>query len=315
MNKIPDFRIDNQWVASLRSKKISVDPLKPYLCFNERERTASGKIEDVSALFLTNSECPFKCLMCDLWKYTTNTPTPEGAIPRQIEFALSNLPKTKHLKLYNSGSFFDNCAIPESDYKKIAELVSGFETVIVESHTSFIDQNVIRFEKMIKPNLQVAIGLETIHPKILPLLNKKMTLKDFEESIRFLISHNIYTRAFILLRPPFLTEKEGITWAKKSIDFAFETGVSACTVIPVRAGNGAMDFLSENGYFEQPKIESLENVIEYGIALNRGNVFADLWDLEEFSSCNKCFDQRKKRLIRMNLYQKSYTKISCSCLS
>ena len=313
MNKTPKFRIDNQWITSLRGKKNSVDPFNPYLYFNEKERTASGETEDVSALFLTNSECPFKCLMCDLWKNTTNSPVPEGAIPQQIELALSKLPKTNHLKLYNSGSFFDNRAIPQSDYKKIAKLISGFKTVTVESHTAFINENVLRFNEMIKPELQIAIGLETVHPKILPLLNKKMTLADFENSVKFLVSHKINTRAFILLRPPFLSEEEGVIWAKKSIDFAFESGVSACTVIPVRAGNGAMETLAENGYFEQPEIESLEKVVEYGIGLNRGDVFADLWDLEKFSQCNKCFEKRRERLTQTNLNQKIYPGLNCSC--
>ncbi len=313
MNKTPEFRIDNQWITSLRGKKKSVDPFEPYLCFNEKERTASGETEEVSALFLTNSECPFKCLMCDLWKNTTDLPVPEGAIPQQIELALSKLPKTNHLKLYNSGSFFDNGAIPQSDYEKIAELISGFKTVTVESHTAFINENVLRFNEMLKPELQVAIGLETVHPKVLPLLNKKMTLTDFKDSVKFLGSHKIKTRAFILLRPPFLSEEEGVAWAKKSIDFAFQSGVSACTVIPVRAGNGAMEALSENGYFKQPQIESLEKVVEYGIGLNKGDVFADLWDLEKFSECNKCFGKRRERLSQMNLNKKILPKLNCSC--
>ncbi len=313
MNNQRDFRIDNRWITSLRSRKNSVDPFTPYLYFNEKERTASGKIDDVSALFLTNAECPFKCLMCDLWKNTTDTPVPEGAIAKQIETALSKLPKTNHLKLYNSGSFFDNRAIPSSDYKEIAELISDFKTVTVESHTAFIDEKVVRFREMINPELHVAIGLETVHPEVLPLLNKQMNLIDFEVSTRFLVSNSINTRAFILLRPPFLSEKEGIFWAKKSIDFAFEKGVTACTVIPVRAGNGAMDFLSESGNFKQPKIESLEEVVEYGIKLNRGDVFADLWDIDKFSNCNKCFNRRKERLNKMNLYQKISPGIRCSC--
>ena len=28
-------------------------------------------------------------------------------------------------------------------------------------------------------------------------------------------------RAFILVRPPFLTDAEGLEWAKRSLDFAF----------------------------------------------------------------------------------------------
>lgn len=313
MNRFPDFKIDNQWITSLRGKKNPVDPFKPYAYFIEKERAVSGTVEEVSTILLVNSECLFRCLMCDLWKNTTNGHTPEGAIPAQIKFALSKLPATKHLKLYNSGSFFDTRAIPVNDYEKIALLVDNFETVIVESHPGFINKNSLLFSDLIKPKLQVAIGLETVHPGVLQKLNKKMKLADFERSVRFLSSNGISSRAFILLRPPFLSESEGVSWAKKSIYYAFRTGVTSCTVIPVRSGNGALDALAADNYFEQPDIRSLEEVIEYGIELNKGLVFSDLWDIDSFSSCNKCLERRKKRLFQMNLDQIIYPRITCSC--
>ena len=54
-------------------------------------------------------------------------------IAEQIRWALDQLPPARHIKLYNSGNFFDPNAIPPEDYEQIAELVSGFDTVIVES--------------------------------------------------------------------------------------------------------------------------------------------------------------------------------------
>jgi radical SAM enzyme (TIGR01210 family) len=233
----------------------------------------------------------------------------------QINYALSRLPLTKHLKLYNCGSFFDPKAIPADDYEKIARLVDHFETVIVESHPVFIGKNSLFFRDLLKPSLQVAIGLETVNPEILSRLNKHMTLSDFEHSVRFLTSHGVSTRVFILLRPPFLSETEGVYWAKKSIDFAFSTGVASCSVIPVRSGNGALEVLAKSNYFSQPGIKSLEQVIEYGIGLKLGSVFADLWDIDRFSSCPECLDMRKERLIKMNLNQRIYPPVNCSCSS
>lgn len=313
MSRFADFIIDNQWVTSQRGKKNPVDPYRPYAFFVEKELRGPGLLEEVSTILLTNNECPFRCLMCDLWKNTTDSPVPIGAIPEQIKFALSSLPPTKHLKLYNSGSFFDTRAIPEDDYRKIASLVENFTSVTIESHPFFLGENTLHFLDLIKPALQVAIGLETIHPDVLPRLNKNMDLTEFRNSVTFLATHEITTRAFILLRPPFLTESEGILWAKKSIDYAFSVGVDTCILIPVRSGNGALEVLSGEKYFEEPNIKSLEKVIEYGIRLEAGLVFADLWDIDRFSSCDKCLDMRKNRLARMNLYQTIYPQINCSC--
>lgn len=314
MSKFPEFRIDNQWITSHRGKKNVVDPDLPYHYFVEQECLIPGTIDYVSTIFLTNSECPFRCLMCDLWKNTTDNPVQHGAIPAQIQYALTRLPLTKHLKLYNSGNFFDPGAIPVDDYEKISQLIKHFKTVTVESHPAFIGKNSLLLQELLKPaNMQVAIGLETVHPEILPMLNKHMTLHDFEHSVSFLTSHGISTRAFILLRPPFLSEAEGVYWAKKSIDFAFNAGVASCSVIPVRSGNGALDILVENNFFSQPDIQSLEQVIEYGIGLKSGFVFADLWDIDRFSSCPECLDMRKERLTKMNLNQRIYPAVNCSC--
>lgn len=313
MSEKIDLLINDEWIVSTRGRKNQVDPQKPYGWMVEKERTFSGLIEDTGIIFLTNRECAFHCLMCDLWKNTTDKSVPAGAIPNQIRFAMEKMPKVKHIKLYNSGSFFDTRAIPREDWAEIASLLKDFETVIVESHPRLINEKCLNFRDMLKPELQVAIGLETVHPEILPKLNKQMTTKDFRNSVGFLSKHGILSRAFILLRPPLLSESEGTYWAERSIDFAFESGIECCTVIPVRPGNGAMDLLTEMGHFNIPDIHSLETVLEYGIRQNKGRVFADVWDLGLFSKCEKCLSKRTERLIQMNLKQKIISTVGCEC--
>ncbi len=313
MSRLPGFPMDARWIRSMRGEKSSVDPYLPYGWFNERELDIQGSVREVSAILLSNRECPFTCLMCDLWIHTTDETLPVGAIASQIEYALKKLDSASHLKLFNSGSFFDPRAIPVEDYSQIAALSSNFDQVLVESHTAFIGEECLEFDRMLKGQLQVAIGLETVHPEILPGLNKTMSLEDFKKSVGFLQSKGISSRAFILLHPPFLSEAEGQEWACRSIDFAFACGVDVCSVIPVRSGNGALDILAQDGYFQEPAIESLERVVEYGIKLNKGMVLADLWDLERFSACTQCFEARKERLNRMNLTQELRKQIECSC--
>jgi len=313
MNEITEPQITDKWIVKGRGNKNPVDPFIPYGWLVEKERTASGKIEDTAIIFLTNSECPYHCLMCDLWKNTTDIPVPKGAIPYQIEYALNRMAPAKHLKLYNSGSFFDERAIPAADYKAIASLISGFETVIVESHPKLIGKKCLAFGDLLKPELQVALGLETVHPVVLEKLNKKMTTADFATATSLLTKHGILSRAFVLLRPPFLSEEEGVFWAEQTIEFAFNAGAECCTVIPVRGGNGAMDLLKEKGLFTPPHIQSLEKVLDYGIGLKRGRVFADTWDLGLFSSCNVCRDKRITRITEINMSQRISNAVICTC--
>ncbi|MEN8229112.1 MAG: radical SAM protein [Bacteroidota bacterium] len=315
MSKQQDLPINDHWIRGFRGKKNRVDPFRPYHFLVEKERTLSGTIEDVITIFLTNRECRFTCLMCDLWKNTTHRPVPPGAIPAQIEWALEQLPAARHIKLYNSGNFFDPGAIPPADYPGIAALVKSFDTVIVENHPLLTGERCLEFSRMIRPQLQVAMGLETIHPEVLQKLNKKMKPEEFQRSVSFLKENGISSRAFILLRPPFLTEEEGIHWAKKSLMYAFESGTDSCTVIPTRAGNGAMEHLQQNGLFAPPQLQSLEELHAYGIGLHAGPVFADTWNLEQFSRCDLCFDQKRHRIEQMNLLQGILPPVTCSCES
>jgi radical SAM enzyme (TIGR01210 family) len=311
MNEI--VLLDDAAILALRGPKNTVDPWRPHAFLVEPERTANGIVEDVATIFLTNRECPFRCLMCDLWKFTTDARVPVGAIPAQIRYALERLPQAPNIKLYNAGNFFDAQAIPPSDWPDIAKLLKPFRTVIIECHPKLVGKSCLAFQEILKGRLQVAMGLETIHPEVLPRLNKRMTLAEFEKAVRFLREHKTDVRAFILLRPPFLTEAEGVEWAKKSLRYAFDLGVECCSVIPTRACNGAMEKLQEQNHFGSPRIESLEEVMEFGVGLRAGRVFADLWDIERFFTCMSCGPTRAIRLKEMNLNQTLPASITCTC--
>ena len=311
MADFPGQALDDHWIRSRRGNKNNYDPSRPYAWLAEEEYSRSGKVEGVGTIFLSNRECPFTCLMCDLWKNTGEVPVTPGSIPDQIAIALEQLPAVQQIKLYNSGNFFDRKAIPSGDFPAIAGLLDGIDTVIVESHPAFIGDDCLRFRDLLSARLDLAIGLETVHPEVLPRLNKKMDLLAFSRAVRFLNDHEMQVRAFILLRPPFLDEHEGVHWAMRSIDFALEVGVECCVVIPTRPGNGALDQLMGDGYFSPPALASLERVLEYGLGLGAGRVFADLWDLGLFSSCDTCFVERRKRLAVMNLTQALHPPVVC----
>lgn len=312
MNAAPGWPGDSMILAA-RGPKNTVDPRQPYAFLVEPERAADGQIVDVATIFLTNRECPFRCLYCDLWKNTTWETVPVGAIPEQIDFALSRLPPASQIKLYNSGNFFDRQAIPLEDHPAIAERVRGFRTVIVENHPKLCTDDVLRFRNRLDGELEVALGLETVHPEVLPRLNKRMSLQDFDRACDSLKSHGIAIRAFILLKPPGLAESEGIDWAVRSIKHAFAQGVRCCSVIPTRAGNGIMEQLESEGRFSPPRLSSLESVMEAGLKLAGGRVFVDLWDAQNFAACARCAEARIARLRTANLQQEIGPRVSCDC--
>ena len=308
----------DHWIIRRRPARAAVASDRPHAFFIEAERSKAGEVVSVATIFLTNRECPWRCLMCDLWKHTLGESVPPGAIPAQLDFALGGLQRTRgeplrQVKLYNSGSFFDRGAIPLSDHPAIAERLRGFEHVVVECHPALVNDAVVRFRDLLGgATFEVAMGLETIHPDVLPRLNKRMTTEQFATAAGFLRRHDIALRSFVLVKPPFLDEAEALLWARRSTEFAFDCGSSVVSLIPVRPGNGALDELAAQGHFSPPALTTLERAAEHGVASRRGRVFADTWDLEQFSRCPGCFAARRERLNRMNLAQVVAESVACS---
>ena len=287
-------------ILAARGERGEVNPWEPAHFLTELEFSRHRRLEPVSTLFLTGRECVFRCLMCDLWKHTTIKPTPIGAIPAQLDRALSQLPPAPHIKLYNSSNFFDSTAIPTADWPAIASRVRHFQTIVVENHPRLVSDRCGEFQQLCGTQLEVALGLETSHAATLEKLNKQMTIRDFEEACRVLRRQQILIRVFVLLKPPDTTEREAIDRALDSVRLAFDCGADVCSVIPVRPGNGIMDHLQSLGSFTPPCLSSLTKVLETALSWQRGRVFADLWDADRFADSPVVAEAQITHLLCLN---------------
>ena len=318
-----------RWIIAHRGKRTTTDYSQPHSSFLELERAADSRLLPTLTVLLRSRECPWHCLMCDLWKHTASHPVPPRAIPAQLDQALANsshprLGRARQIKLYNSGSFFDAGAVPPADYSAIAKRLYDFERVIVECHPKLVNDRAHQFRNLLSesqgalannPPLEVAMGLETVHPIALERLNKGMTLDDFRRAADFLLEHQIALRAFVLVHPPFVPSTEALEWVRRSVTFAFDCGASAVSLIPTRLGNGALDALAQTGNFSMPSLRMLEDALDEALSLRRGRVFADLWDLEKFVRCKSCFGPRRARLESMNLDQTGQPPLGCEVCS
>ncbi|WP_205678673.1 radical SAM protein [Aquisphaera insulae] len=304
-----------QWILERRPARNALDPMRPYAVLAETEPGLDGRPVDVATIFLTNRECPWRCLMCDLWRNTLQATVPAGAIAAQVAYGLAQLPPPapgrSAIKLYNAGSFFDPHAIPTAEYPAVARLAAPFDRTIVECHPALVDHRVMDFRHLLPGRLEIAMGLETVHPEVLKRLNKRMTLDRFRRAAEFLGQNQIGLRVFILVRPPWLGDAEGLEWARRSLDFAFDCGAAVACLIPTRGGNGAMEELAASGEFSPPSLRSLELALEYGLHAKRAIVMADDWDIEKVADCPRCATDRVARIRTMNASQGFPPAVEC----
>ena len=218
--------------------------------------------------------------MCDLWRNTLQETVPAGAIPEQIRRGPTERPPACRIKLYNAGSFFDPKAILPADIREhrrarsTRSSASSWSVIPRSSGTA-----VFAFRELLDGRLEVAMGLETIHPDVLPRLNKRMTLERFPPGGRRPRRlRNRRCASFVLVGLPFVTPEESRRMGGRSVEFAFDRGASVVSLIPTRAGNGAIDALAARGEFDAPTLGMLEECVARGVDLGRGRVFADLWD-------------------------------------
>ncbi len=317
----PSGRADrDRFVLERRPGRPLHDPWRHQGVLVEDEREADGTLARVATIFLTGRECPWRCVMCDLWQHTIEDDTPAGALVKQLDEALAALQgqasRPAHVKLYNASNFFDPRAVPERDYDAIAARLVSFKHVVVESHPALVGDRLVRFAAALSraargakaPAIEVAMGLETAHPDVLRALNKGFTLEQFARAADRLHREGARLRAFVLVGVPFIEPVDQLDWISRSVSYAFACGASVVSLIPTRQGNGALEALGA----VSPTIGDLEAAFERAIPGAAGRVFADLWDLERFAGCRSCFGARRRRLRLMNDEQRVHPPVACA---
>lgn len=321
--------LTDEQIRGLRTAVVSpainrITPGVPQGALFEAEPIVGNATVPTATYFLTGSECRYTCSMCDLWKYTTGDSTDAGSLPRQIQWLHQEYHTLERgvewIKLYNASNFFDNSNVPAEDHETVASLCHSFQRVIVENHaamlgSSTIQQRVLRFQEQLRGEFEIAMGLETIEPEAIRLLNKKMSLAQFDDACKFLHGNGIHSRAFVLLQPPGSPSATAVEWTVKSCHWAFSCGIERCSIIPTRPGNGFTDTMIASGQWQPPNAQQLEEAMDQVLLrapLEHRIVTVDLWDWERIAgTCEHCCGPRRLRLESMNAEQRFLPRIRC----
>ena len=182
--------------------------------FYNRENV-QGKEAKALSIILPTVGCRWR--RCNMCSYFDDSPSDTsidifGIFVQEFDNAYDE--EIKKVKLFTSGSFFDPKEVDHDCAKKIISFLSekGISEVTLESRPEYVEEDYLK-ELMGNNDLQieVAMGLESSNNKILKhSINKGFTFEDFLSVSEILKKLGIKNKAYLMIKPPFLTEKEAI---------------------------------------------------------------------------------------------------------
>jgi hypothetical protein len=205
-----------------------------------RERDYLDGEVTAGVIILPTSGCAWGatggCSMCG-YVYDS-APTSQEELLRDFREGLKSVGEVDYLKIFNSGSFFDIRELERETYAEIFSEINkkpGIKQVQVEARPEYLDSlSLLEVVEALNPILEVGIGLESARDYVREnCINKGFTLEDFKKVTRACREVGIEVKAYLLVKPPFITEKEAIEDAVRSAFLALRYGASRVSLNPV----------------------------------------------------------------------------------
>jgi radical SAM enzyme (TIGR01210 family) len=193
------------------------DPRQPVRCWSEKD-VLNGKIVDAYVIILRTRGCSWAlssgCTMCGYFNDSMLTPVSKDDLQAQFEKAMEPYKGEQIVKLFTSGSFLDPQEIPVSVQRSILTALSErAEKVSVESRPEYItEKRVEQIQTLLQSHpFEIGIGLETSNDQVREkAINKGFTFLQYKKAAQLVKRHQMEVKTYVLLKPPFLTEKEAL---------------------------------------------------------------------------------------------------------
>ena len=326
--------------ALARATRISTIPKDAKVTEPQSERNDTvyfeGRMVSRKRIVLLTPRCSSAtCTMCPLPNEGLDPKyrgiTAENIIA-QIEnsFASPGSNDCEVITLYNNGNFFSDNEIPPIARRRIYGRIraSNASVLIVESLPQFITNEKIAEAKRFlgDKRLIVAIGLQSSNDLVRELaINTTCTRLSFERAVALLRNNGFGTQAFLMIKPPFVTEREAIIDTVQSIRYLASLGIYDPILCTTRvAPNTVLELMHKAGHFNSPWIWTVVEVIKESAGVNlesKPRVVISELELESnpdslcSSNCDRCSPRLIEAISEYNENRDLTTvsNIECAC--
>jgi archaeosine synthase beta-subunit len=229
-------------------------------------RFGYGVYKRIRIMLRSNGCCKPTCTMCPLPNEALD---PKKSVVlaedyvAQVRSALLANPDCEMVCLYNDGSFFAERELQTEARRAIYDLLAtyGCRILMVESLPAFITEDCLREARGALSDIQmiVGIGLQSASAEVRELcINSPVREDDFIEAIELLASNGVGRKAYVMLKPPFLTEDEAIKDACSTMAWLRIHNVQDITLCPTRVARGTVvSELFNRGWYSPPMLTSI----------------------------------------------------------
>ncbi len=192
--------------------------------WKEKEGIA-GKTVDAGVIIVRTPGCSHfhsgGCSMCG-YNIESDRSISGDDIVKQFEGAEEQLGDVGMVKVYTSGSFLDSREMPSSAADHILRRCADRGVrLLIESRPEYITPESLDKMLSVHEDIELAIGLESANDDVLASsINKGFTVADYDRAATTMKRKGVDLRTYVLLKPPFLTEKEAIEDAVATAEHA-----------------------------------------------------------------------------------------------
>ena len=266
----------NKVMREVRSRNdASYDPREPTRVWLDEDNTPDGFVDSLT-IILNTGGCRWAraggCTMCGyVAESVEGGSVAHEDLMTQIDACLEHERENAdspadQIKIYTSGSFLDEREVPAETRRAIAETFGDRDRMVVESLPDFVDRETIR--EFTEQGLQtdVAIGLETATDRVRrDCVNKYFEFSDFEDACAEASAvDGGATKAYLLMKPPFLSEGEAVEDMKRSVRRCLAVeGCHTVSMNPCNVQNYTMvEDLYRDGGYRPPWLWSVVEVLK-----------------------------------------------------
>jgi len=320
----------NQVMRDVRSRRErTYDPHEPTRVWLDEDNTPDG-VKQSLTIILNTGGCRWAraggCTMCGyVAESVEGGSVSHEALMDQLQICLDHEEENADdpaelIKIYTSGSFLDEREVGTETRKAVAETFADRDRIVVESLPDFVDREKLADFTERGLSTDVAVGLETATDRVRQdCVNKYFEFADFEAACAEAAAAGAGVKAYLLMKPPFLSEREAVEDMVSSVRRC--AGVEGCHTVSMNPCNvqryTMVDDLFFRGGYRPPWLWSVADVLERTADVDAIVVSDPVGHGSDRGphNCGDCDDRVQRAIKDFDLRQDPsvFEQVSCDC--